>query len=58
VCTTRRQGKDGQEVGTLDRFSYEWDQDSFACPHGHVFEFAHEHLTDGTRTYKSLEPVT
>jgi len=58
VCATRREGKDGQEVGKLDRFSYEWDQDSFACSHGHVFVFAHEHPTDGTRTYKSVEPVT
>jgi len=58
VCATRREGKDGQEVGKLDRFSYEWDQDSFACSHGRVFVFAHEHPTDGTRTYKSVEPVT
>ena len=57
VCATRREGKEDKDSGRLDRFSYDWDQGSFACPHGHVFVFAHEHPTDGTRTYKSLEPV-
>ena len=57
VCATRREGKEDKDSGKLDRFSYDWDQDSLACHHGHVFVFAHEHPTDGTRTYKSLEPV-
>lgn len=57
VCATGREGKEAPEVGKLDGFSYDRDQDSFACLHGHVFVFAHEHATDGTRTYKSLEPV-
>jgi transposase len=57
VCATGREGKEAQEVGKLERFSYDNDQDSFACPHDHVFEFAHERPTDGTRTYKSLETV-
>ena len=65
VCATGREGrnlysngaKESQEVGKLDSFSYDWGQDSFACPHGHVFVFARERPIDGTRTYKSLEPV-
>ncbi len=57
VCATRREGNKSKDSGKLDRFSYDWDRDSFVCAHGHVFVFAHEHPTDGTRTYKSLEPV-
>ncbi len=57
VCATRREGKKSKDSSKLDRFSYERDRDSFTCAHGHVFVFAHEHPADGTRTYKSLEPV-
>lgn len=57
VCATAREGKEGQEPGKLDRLSYHWDQDQFACPHGHVFAFDHEHATGETRTYKTPEPV-
>ena len=56
VCATTREGKEGQDA-KLDRFSYDRDQDRFACPHAHIFAFAHEHPTNGTRTYKSKEPV-
>jgi len=57
VCATGREGKDDQETGKLDRFSYDRDQDRFACPHGHAFVFTHEHPPSGTRTYKTPEPV-
>ena len=57
VCATAREGKDGQETGKLDRFSYDRDQDRFVCPHGHAFVFTHEHPPSGTRTYKTTEPV-
>lgn len=57
VCATGREGKEDQEPGKLDRFSYDGGQDRFACPHGHVFVFAHERPGDGTRTYKSTEPA-
>ena len=57
VCATGREGKESKDVGKLDSFSYDTDQDSFTCPHGHVFVFVHERATDGTRTYKSLRPV-
>lgn len=56
VCATAREGKEAQ-TSTLDRFSYDGDQDRFVCPHGHVFVFTHEHATDGTRTYKTMGPV-
>lgn len=56
VCATAREGKEGQG-SKLDRFSYDADQDRFACPHGHVFVFTHKHPADGTRTYKTTEPV-
>ena len=42
VCATAREGKDDQETGKLDRFSYDRDQDRFVCPHGHAFVFTHE----------------
>ncbi len=57
VCATTREGKAGQDYAKLDRFSYNRDQDRFACPHDHIFIFTHEHPTNGTRTYKSTEPV-
>ncbi len=57
VCATAREGKEGQETAKLDRFSYDQDQDRFVCSHGHAFLFAHEHPTNGTRTYKTTEPV-
>jgi transposase len=57
VCATTREGKDDRESGKLDRFSYDRDQDRFACPHGHAFVFTHEHPSSGTRTYKTSEPV-
>jgi transposase len=57
VSATAREGKEGQDAGKLDRFSYDEGQDRFACPHGHVFVFTHEHPTDGTRTYKTAGPV-
>ncbi len=57
VCATTREGKEGQEVGKLDRLSYDRDQDRFVCPRGHTFAFAHEHPTNGARTYKTMEPV-
>jgi len=57
VCATAREGKEDQDAGKLDRFSYDRDQDRFACPHGHVFVFTHEHPADGTRTYKTTEPA-
>ena len=57
VCAITREGKEGEATGKLDRLSYERDQDRFACPHGHAFVFAHEHPTNGTRTYQTTEPV-
>ena len=57
VCATAREGKDGQETGKLDRFSYDRDQDRFVCPHGHAFVFTHQHPPSGIRTYKTAEPV-
>jgi transposase len=57
VCATAREGKDDQETGKLDRFSYDRDQDRFVCPHGHAFVFTHEHHPSGIRTYKTAEPV-
>lgn len=57
VSATTREGKDDQESTKLDRFSYDLDQDRFACPHAHAFMFTREHPTSGTRTYKTPEPV-
>lgn len=57
VCATAREGRDGPEAATLDRFSYDRDQDRFVCPHGHVFVFTHEHPASATRTYKTTGPV-
>ena len=57
VSATTREGKDDKESGKLDRFSYDRDQDRFACLHGHAFVFTHEHPPSGTRTYKTLVPV-
>jgi hypothetical protein len=57
VCATAREGVEGPESGKLDRFSYDWDHDQFACPHGHAFGLDHEHPTSGTRTYKTPQPV-
>jgi transposase len=56
VCATAREGKEEQD-SKLDRFSYDGDQDRFTCPHGHVFVFTHEHVADGTRTYKTTKPA-
>jgi len=58
VCATSREGKDNQEFSILDRLSYDRGEDRFACPHGHVFVFVHENLASGTRTYKTMEPVS
>jgi hypothetical protein len=59
VCATTREGKEDRESGSkLDRFGYEYDQDRFVCPHGHIFQFAHDNPTSGERTYKSGGPVT
>ena len=57
VCSTTREGKEGQDSGKLDRLSYDRDLDRFTCPHGHVFVFAHEHPASGARTYRTTEPV-
>ncbi len=57
VSATTREGKDDQESTQLDRFSYDLDEDRFACPHGHALVFTHEHPTSGMRTYKTPEPV-
>ena len=57
VSATTREGKETQEPAKLDRFGYDRDQDQFACSHGHVFRFDHEHAASGTRTYKTLQPV-
>ena len=32
VCATTREGKEGQDSAKLDHFSYDRDQDRFACP--------------------------
>ena len=59
VCATGREGKEDRESGSkLDRFHYDHDQDRFVCPHGHLFQFAHDNPTSGDRTYKSGELVT
>jgi hypothetical protein len=58
VCATAREGKEDREASKLDRFQYDHAQDRFVCPHGHVFEFAHEHPTSGARTYKTVGPAT
>ena len=57
VCATTREGKDVQETGKLDRFSYDRDQDRFVCPHGHAFVSTHDHPPGRIRTYKTPEPV-
>jgi hypothetical protein len=58
VCATAREGKEDRELGKLDRFQYDHVQDRFVCPHGHVFQFAHDNSTSGDRTYQSGGPVT
>jgi transposase len=58
VCATGREGKEDRDPGKLDRFHYDHAQDRFVCPHGHLFQFAHDNPTSGDRTYKSGEPVT
>ncbi|MDA0799456.1 MAG: IS1182 family transposase [Chloroflexi bacterium] len=56
VSATAREGKEGH-AGKLDRFSYDGGLDRFACPHGQVFVFVREHASDGTRTYRTADPV-
>ncbi len=57
VCATGREGKYSGEFGKLECFSYDRDDDRFACPHGHIFIFVHENPASGTRTYKTMGPV-